>query len=149
MIDNVQRDVFVWNVVNQRRLSIIHNSSLILFSTNVIDKSSLVVYMYMAYSFFLDSCVFSYKYIVNLWYRTANFYTSVAFSCQETCGVGKIDDLFLNKLPCQELIKFDGLLSLFSTSALKHEDLSTKNLHLEYFSICITKENLTRKKMPM
>ena len=61
MIDNVQRDVFVWNVVNQRRLSIIHNSSLILFSTNVIDKSSLVVYMYMAYSFFLDSCVFSYK----------------------------------------------------------------------------------------
>lgn len=52
MINNVQRDVFVWNVVNQRRLSIIHNSNLILFSTNVIDKSSLVVYMYMAYSFF-------------------------------------------------------------------------------------------------
>lgn len=62
MTNYVQRDVFVRNAVNQRwpifqalslgekrMLSFIHNR--ILFSTNVIDKFSLVVYIYMANSF--------------------------------------------------------------------------------------------------
>lgn len=116
----------------KRVLSFIHNR--ILFSSNVIDKFSLVVYIWLP--------VFPRQLRIQLQIHCELVISDSGFL--DVHGVFLARDLSSWK----NRWAFSSQASLFNTSALKHEDLSTKNLHLEYFSICITKENLTRKKLP-